>query len=122
MLRGTICTLMLAMLACTEPGRAPSAAGAWRLVGVDSLGLPASLSRDLTIVGGALDLRTDGTYEERVDARIGGAPATSIVRGKWRESGEMIELLDRVVGLPFVGYWEGGSMVVHAEHRMAFVR
>lgn len=122
MLRGTICTLVLAMIACTEPSRAPTAAGAWRLVGVDSLGLPASLSRDLTIVDGALDLRTDGSYEERVEAQVGGTAATSIVRGRWRESGDMIELLDRVVGLPFVGYWEGGSMVVHAERRMAFAR
>lgn len=89
---------------------------------VDGSQLPATIVSRVEIISGKLELRPDGTYEELTNTLMAGAPGQTRVRGEWRVSGGIVELLDRIVGLPFVGHWNGSSLAVQGEREMTYAR
>ena len=121
-IRYALCSLAAGTAACAEPTRPMSPVGMWTLVSVDGAALPAAIITDVAIVSGTLELRVDGTYEELTGARLAGTLTQTRVSGEWRESAGIVELLDRIAGLPFAGRWSASSLEVQGERAMKYGR
>lgn len=122
MVRWMTSALCAFAIACAEPTSPVSPTGTWRLVAIDGSPLPATMTPSVDAVSGSLELRNDGTYQEITDASIGGSIVRLQMSGSWRASGDMVELLNRQAGLPFVGHWSASALEVQAERAMKYAR
>jgi hypothetical protein len=114
--------LFLAASGCAEPTRPTSPEGTWTLIAVDGVALPAAIQSSIEAVGGSIELRPDGTYAELTQTSIAGTVLQSRVDGSWQREGSTLQLLDRHVGLPYVGHWTRATLEIRGERTLRYSR
>jgi hypothetical protein len=110
--------LLLAACKDNSIGVVDAVSGSYSLTSISGLPVPVSLNDTISISGGALSLKTDGTFTESLDYVIAGAAGTTTptvtCTGSVGQRGSNFDFAetatsDRNCGGKFGGIWDGAD-------------